>query len=154
VRLTKLADYAIVLLTRFAAGGTGAVHAARDLAAETHIPFPTVGKLLKALAHAGFLRSHRGVRGGYSLARAPDAITVAQVITAFEGPIAVTECLGEPPGTCEIELLCPVRSTWGRINAAVRSALDGLTLQELAAPAFPLRRSPEPVTGTTTGSPT
>jgi FeS assembly SUF system regulator len=149
MRLTKLADYAIVLLTRFAAGGPDVVHAARDLAAETHIPFPTVGKLLKALVHAGFLRSHRGAHGGYSLARSPDEITVAQVITAFEGPIAVTECLGEPAGTCEIETNCPLRSPWERINAAVRSALDGLTLRELAQPSFAFP-PPAPLAGTRT----
>jgi FeS assembly SUF system regulator len=134
VRITKLADYAIVLLTRFAREGEGVVLTARELAAESHVPFPTVGKILKALAHEGVLVSHRGVHGGYALARDPAGVTVAQVITALEGPIALTECLGEPAGTCEIELLCPVRSTWERINAVVRSALEGLTLAELARP--------------------
>ena len=136
VRITKLADYAIVLLARFAGDEERSVHAARDLARETHIPFPTVGKILKALAHEGFLLSHRGVRGGYALARDPAEITVGQVVAALEGPLAMTECLGEPAGTCEIELLCPVRSTWGRINAAVRHALDELTLADVTRPAF------------------
>ena len=149
MRLTKLADYAIVLLTRFAAGGPEAVHAARDLAAETHLPFPTVGKLLKSLVHAGFLRSHRGVRGGYSLARPAGTITVAQVITALEGPIGLTACLGDTPGSCEIERLCPVRTTWSRVNAAVWSALDGLTLDQLAAPSISRRRPAASVPGST-----
>jgi FeS assembly SUF system regulator len=134
VRITKLADYAIVLLTRFAREGEGVVLTARGLASESGVPFPTVGKILKALAHGGVLVSHRGVRGGYALARDPAEVTVAQVITALEGPIALTECLGEPAGTCEIELLCPVRSTWERVNSAVRSALEGLTLAELSRP--------------------
>jgi FeS assembly SUF system regulator len=148
VRITKLSDYAIVLLTRFAGDGGRTVHAARDLARETHIPFPTVGKVLKTLAHADLLRSHRGVRGGYSLARDPGEITVAQVIAALEGPLAMTECLGEPAGLCEIERLCPVRSTWARINSVVRSALDSLTLAELARP-FPLPHAAAPAAGRT-----
>ena len=71
LRITKEADYGIVLLSHFAAGGDGSVHTARDLAEQAHLPLPMVGKILKSLARNGLLLSLRGVHGGYRLARSP-----------------------------------------------------------------------------------
>jgi FeS assembly SUF system regulator len=141
LRISRLTDYGIVLLTRFASDRTTSVHTARDLAAEVRVPAPTVSKILKALAHVGILESHRGASGGFSLARPAERISVAEVIEALDGPIAMTECLGEEPGACEIESGCPVRSNWDRINRTVRDALVGLTIADMARPAF-LRRRP------------
>ena len=89
-------------------------------------------KILKALARAGLLASHRGAKGGYGLARDAEAITVAQVIVALEGPIALTSCIEDGPGDCEIEALCPARANWQRINDAIRRALDDITMAEMA----------------------
>jgi Rrf2 family protein len=85
------------------------------------------------------LVSHRGVGGGFALAREPERISVAEVIAALEGPIAITECLGEVPGTCELEAGCPVRSNWDRINRVVREALEGLSIAEMARPLLSMR---------------
>jgi FeS assembly SUF system regulator len=137
IRLSKLADYGIVLASRIAADRPGEVHAAKDLARATSIPLPTVAKVTKALAHAGLLVSHRGTDGGFSLARPASEITVAQLIAALDGPIAMTDCLGEDHGTCGIESSCGVRGHWDRINRAVRDALDGLTIADMAKPSFP-----------------
>jgi FeS assembly SUF system regulator len=139
IRLTKLADYGIVLMTRLAAAQRGTVHTARDLATVAGVPLPTVSKILKVLAHpapdgAALLVSHRGVGGGFALARDAERISVAEVIAALEGPIALTECLGDVPGVCEIEAGCPVRSGWDRINRVVRDALEGLSIAEMARP--------------------
>ena len=139
LRMTKLADYGIVLMTHFASTRPGRVFSARDLAQDGHVPLPTASKILKSLSHAGILVSHRGVGGGFSLARPPSEITVAQIISALEGPIGLTECSGEPAGTCGIERLCPVRTNWGRINGVVRDALQGLTLADMSHPWFPKR---------------
>jgi Rrf2 family protein len=89
-------------------------------------------KILKGLAHAGLLVSHRGVKGGYGLARPAHQISVADVIVALEGPIALTACIEHAPGECDIEALCPARANWQRINRAIREALEGITLMEMA----------------------
>jgi FeS assembly SUF system regulator len=134
LRMTKLTDYGMVLLMYMSLQDEGAVFTARDLSAATRLPLPMVSKILKALARGDVLLSHRGVKGGYSLARNPQETSVADIISALEGPIALTECIGETPSTCEIELLCPVRSNWQRINQAVLEALEGISLAEMARP--------------------
>ncbi len=136
-RMTKQTDYGIVLLTRFAASPTGEVHTARDLAEETALPLPMVSKILKVLGRYGLLLSHRGVKGGYSLARNPDRISMIDIVAALEGPVAITECSLERPGACTQETLCPVRTNWQRINQVIRDALAGLTLAEMTQPLPP-----------------
>ncbi len=134
IRIAKLTDYGIVLLTHFAAEPGQTIHTARDLAARTHLPLPTVSKILKALSRSGLLVSHRGVSGGYSLARRPEEISVAQVIAALEGPIALTECSPDAHGLCTLESMCPVQSNWRRINRAVLEALERLRLSDMSRP--------------------
>lgn len=133
IRITKATDYGILILSEFARRSDHAVLNAKDLAALTHIPLPMVGKILKTLAHARLLDSHRGARGGYVLNLQPKDITLSKVINAIEGPVALTEC-GEGPGFCSLESLCPVQSNWVRINHAVRDAFSGVTLSDMARP--------------------
>lgn len=146
IRITKQTDYGIVLLTQMA-GGPEVQWNAPELAAETHLPLPMVAKTLKILAREGLLASHRGVKGGYSLARPAEEISMAEIVAALEGPIALTECISVE-GDCSHEPLCQVRSNWRRINEAVRTALEGITLAEMARPLAPklvtLGRGPEP----------
>ncbi len=136
IRITKQTDYGIVLLTQMAGGGERRYNAP-DLAAEARLPLPMVSKILKLLTREGVLTSHRGVKGGYSLARHPASISMAGIVAALEGPIAITECIDEE-GDCAHEALCPVRSNWHRINEAVLVALQGITLAEMAVPMAPL----------------
>jgi FeS assembly SUF system regulator len=136
IRLTRQADYGIVLMTCFAGHPECPLRNARDLAAETNLPLPTVSKVLKVLAREGLLDSHRGVKGGYRLARPAEEITVAQIITAVDGPIAVTECLDPSSADCDIESVCPCRTPWQRINDAVREALAAIPLSEMGS-SFP-----------------
>ncbi len=133
IRLSKLTDYGILLMTQIARNPERPLHTARDLAAETQIPLPTVSKILKALSNGGLLLSHRGVKGGYSLAREPQEISVGQIITVLEGPIGVTEC-GGVPGACDMEPHCPVSANWRIISNALRQALENLTLPDLIYP--------------------
>lgn len=137
IRITRLTDYGIVLLARIARDPEWRVRNVRDLATDTHLPLPTVSKLLKGLAKHGLLVSQRGVKGGYALARRPDEITVAQIIGALDGPIAITDCSADMTGKCELERLCSVRTNWQRINVAIRDALEGLTLADMARAAPP-----------------
>ncbi|MDX1581236.1 MAG: SUF system Fe-S cluster assembly regulator [Alphaproteobacteria bacterium] len=134
IRLTRLADYAVLLLTHMALEDErqkGRVHTAADLARETHVPAPTVSKLLGLMSRGGLLASQRGHSGGYVLAVSPSEISAADIISVVDGPIALTECIEDAPGECGIESLCGVRGAWQRINGAIRNALDGVTLAEL-----------------------
>jgi len=134
LRLTKESDYGIVLLIRMAEDGTGVSHSARGLAEEVHLPVPMVSKILKALAREGLLESTRGAHGGYRLVVDPANTSVADIVTAIEGPIAVTQCQQSSGESCSIEWTCSARRKWNRINTAVHRALDAISLAEMAKP--------------------
>ncbi len=142
IRLSRLADYGVVLACQMAVRADRC-HNTFDLAAATGLPAPTVSKLLAAMARAGVLVSHRGAKGGYRLARAPAEITAADIVCAVDGPIALTVCIEHGAGACDVESLCPTRQGWHRINDAVRLAMQGVSLSELALPAVEPRRAPD-----------
>jgi len=130
LRMGKLTDYATVVLASLAQ--EPARHrAAAELAERTRLSRPTVSKVLKGLQRAGMVISSRGSQGGYRLARSPEHITAAQILDVFEGPIAITECSGAS-SQCGIERQCRVGSAWQRVNAAIRRALEEVTLCQLA----------------------
>ncbi|WP_119678971.1 SUF system Fe-S cluster assembly regulator [Indioceanicola profundi] len=141
IRLSKLTDYAVVVLTEMTRvePGTGkpAVFTAPALADRTAAPVPTVQKVLKLLARDGIVVSTRGAAGGYSLARPADRISVAEIITAIDGPIALTDCVDGGEGSCGVQPLCPMRGNWDKVNRAVRTALDGVSLADMAVPSLP-----------------
>jgi FeS assembly SUF system regulator len=130
IRLSRLSDYGIVLMAHLAGLDQAGPHNARELAGEAGLPLPVVSKLLKWLAREGLLESHRGAKGGYTLARSPERITAAEMIAALEGPIGLTECSAHP-GACTQESSCHVREPWQRINDRVRHALTEVTLADL-----------------------
>lgn len=135
VRVTKLADYGILLLTWFAQQPEeDGRHSASSLAQETGLPQPTVSKLLQALCKAGILDSQRGVSGGYRLAHRPEHISVAQIIQALEGPIGLTECITHGVASCDVGASCSTRTNWDRINTVLLAALSSITLAEMARP--------------------
>ena len=136
IRLSKQADYGILLLGHFAKGAEGTTWSARELAEKAHLSPAMVAKVLKMLTRSGLLESVRGVRGGYRLTRQPEEITVGQIIVAMDGPIAVTECAPEDPvdSDCAQEPWCPVRGSWKRLNDAISDALDRVTLAEMTCP--------------------
>lgn len=132
MRLSSMADYAVVTMCA-AARHCGAVRvSAAELAAETGLPAPTVQKLVSKLTAAGLLRSVRGVGGGLQLARPAAAITLADIVEAVEGPIALTSCVEHGRRGCALEQTCTVRPHWGAVNDAMRGALAGFPLTQLA----------------------
>jgi FeS assembly SUF system regulator len=142
LRMGKLTDYATVVLASLAQ--EPARHrAAADLAESTRLKLPTVSKVLKGLQRAGLVISSRGAQGGYRLARPPGEITATQILDVFEGPIAITECSGAS-SRCGIERQCRVGGAWQRVNAAIRRALDDMTLYQLAGLDSPEHRSAAP----------
>ena len=129
LRVTKLTDYATLVLTTLALSAER-VLSATELAERAHLELPTVSKVLKPLAHAGLVESFRGSNGGYRLARAAESISVIEIVEAIEGRVGVTECSGEH-SHCELESQCSVRGKWRDINAVVADALRGVTLSEM-----------------------
>lgn len=133
LRLSRLTDYAVVVLVKLAR--SGGVTTSTSLAAETGIPEPTVAKVLKALAGGGLVASQRGARGGYRLGLSLDAISITRVIAAIDGPIALAACVDGGVGGCQAETLCPIRGRWDIVNTAIRTTLDGITLAHMEATA-------------------
>ncbi len=134
IRLTNLADYAVVVMTAAAREPSCKLSAAR-VAEVTAIPLPTVAKLMGVLARSGLLVASRGVGGGFVLGHAPAAISIAAIVEAVDGPIALTACVSVDSHDCAIESRCNVRGHWGPINLAVRAALEAVTLADLLRPA-------------------
>ncbi|MCP4327123.1 MAG: SUF system Fe-S cluster assembly regulator [Alphaproteobacteria bacterium] len=134
IRLSRLSDYAVLLMTQVARTADD-IHTAHDLSDSTHLPAPTVSKILATLARANLLESVRGRQGGYRLAQDSCDITVEDIIAAVDGPIALTQCVEQGPGMCDVEAFCPSSTHWHRINEAIRRALGEVTLAELTAPA-------------------
>jgi len=141
LRISKITDYGIVLLTELARGEPGEPHAARGLSQAVELPLPVVSKTLKALARRGLLVSHRGARGGFSLARKPERIAVSEVIDALEGPVGLTECT-LADSECQREAICGVREPWQRINGVIVQALRQVSVADLIAPPAELVRFP------------
>ncbi len=130
IRMSKETDYGIVVLAYFASAQAGLKHNAREVAMESQLPLPMVRKILKILAREGLLISHRGAKGGYSLVRRGERISIAEIVKAMEGPLAMTECI-EAPGECRHEPVCGLRTSWQKINAIVFEALNRTTLSDL-----------------------
>jgi FeS assembly SUF system regulator len=149
LRLSKLADYAVVVLIRLDEGGRAgcpasvgvasadAVQTAACIAAATGVPEPTVAKVLKALSGAALVESQRGAKGGYRLRRPLRGIAVSDVIAAIDGPIALTACVDGSSGGCDVQSLCAVRGRWDLVNQAIRAALSDITLHDMRIASVP-----------------
>ena len=131
MRLSHLADYAVVLMSAAARRPAAARLSATELAAETGVPLPTAQKLMGQLAGAGLLRSVRGASGGFSLARSAHEISLADIVEAVEGPIAMTVC-SEGRTDCALDAHCRIKPHMGIVGTAVRGALGAVSLTELA----------------------
>ena len=131
IRLTNLADYAVVLMCHIAAKPK-TLHSAFALSQDTGIHVPTVSKILGALARADLLASQRGINGGFTLNRSADEVTVAGIIEAVDGPIALTNCIEGSGHVCDFEDFCSTKQHWVRINNAVKEALASVKLSEIA----------------------
>ncbi len=132
MRLSSLADYAVVMMSAAARHGCGARLSATLLAEETHVPLPTAQKLMQKLAQAGLLSSLRGTGGGFKLTRPASCITLADIIEAVEGPIAMTTCVDDAREDCALDQHCAVKPHWGVVNGAVRGALASVSLTTLS----------------------
>lgn len=132
MRLTHLADYAVVMMTAAARRDASARLSATDLAQETGVPLPTAQKLMQQLAAHGLLIGQRGAGGGYALARPVGEISLADIVEAIEGPIVLTQCADGANHDCALDTHCRVKPHMGIVGNAVRGALGAVSLRELA----------------------
>ncbi len=135
LRLSKLTDYAVVVLVRLSRAD--GVQTSPGIAASTGIPEPTVAKVLKTLAASGLVASQRGARGGYRLMRPLAAVPVGDVIEAVDGPIALTACVDGSAVECESRGLCPMHGRWDPVNDAIQQALSMITLADMQEASIP-----------------
>jgi FeS assembly SUF system regulator len=133
MRLSRLADFAVVLMTHVAQNHRE-MHSAAEMASATRLPAPTVAKVLARLCREGLLVSVRGVKGGYGLHRPAAAISVGAIIRAVDGPVTLTQCIKPGLGNCEVEAVCPSRRGLHALNMAVEKALDDVSLADIAMP--------------------
>ena len=132
MRLTHLADYAVVMMTAAARRGDGARLSATELAEETGVPLPTAQKLMQQLSRHGLLVGQRGAGGGYALAKPVMEISLADIVEAVEGPIAMTQCADGLNHDCILDAHCRVKPHMGVVGDAVRGALGAVSLESLA----------------------
>ncbi|MGB1360888.1 MAG: SUF system Fe-S cluster assembly regulator [Alphaproteobacteria bacterium] len=133
IKVSKMADYSVVMLSCFVSGTVDQIWSANDISNKTSLPLPTVSKILKLLVKGKVLVSHRGVQGGYSLSRFPDEITVADIITAIDGPIALTACVDDTDD-CSVESICPMSGGWDTLNAKIKKSFEEVNLRDIASP--------------------
>lgn len=133
IRLTNLADYAVVLMCELAVSSERLN--AQDLSATTQVPVPTVSKILNCLAKGGLLDSKRGQRGGFALAKTAETISIAEIVEAIDGPIALTACAEQAEASdCSFDSFCTMRPRWQVISRSVRLALDNVKLVDVIGP--------------------
>ena len=132
IKISRMADYGIVLLTVIAKLEDDASVTAKDLAEDSQLPLPMVSKVLKLLAKEGLLTSQRGARGGYSLAKKPSDISVADIVITLDGPIVMADCLNDSTDRCSITSSCAIKNYWQLVNDKIVNALQTISLAELS----------------------
>jgi FeS assembly SUF system regulator len=130
-RLSRLTDYAVTLLTQMVSEEKS-VWAASDLAEKSSLPLPTVSKILKHLAKSDIITAQRGAAGGYKLAQPATGITIAAIVEAMDGPIAITDCAEGGDQDCRIQTICPMSGNWNKVNHAIRGALSTVSLADMS----------------------
>ena len=132
LRMSKMADYGTVILTMMA-HEPERTRSTAEIGAVTHLPTPSVRKILKIFVREGLVVSLRGIKGGYTLSRSPAEISTAQILNAIDGPLGMTEC-SITPGLCTHETGCPVRVNWQRVNRVMLQALEQISLEQMIQP--------------------
>lgn len=147
MKLTRLTDYAVVILAFLGQKPTSKdvvdsrgfrLVSTVKIADYTGIPSPTCQKILKILTNHGLVKSVCGARGGYALSYPPESTNIAQIITAMEGPIALTACVEgdvrngyDSESNCNMQNICALSGNWNSVNRAVRQALERVSLIDM-----------------------
>jgi FeS assembly SUF system regulator len=130
IKLSRMSDYAVVVLEALSRR-EGEGQSASQIAASVKLPEPTVAKVLKQMAAGGLVTSQRGVNGGYTIARAPDEISVFDIVSVIEGRLSLTACVEGDHDPCALSGACAMTGRWDLVNAAVRKAFEDITLADM-----------------------
>lgn len=130
LQLTRGGEYGIRAMSYLAARPEGCVCALREVSAAQDVPESFLAKIFQNLVHAGLVVSHRGARGGFALARPAAEITLADVIEAVDGPVALNNCVGEPGG-CDRMDECPIHEIWVKAQSAMMAVLGEASLSNV-----------------------
>ena len=130
IRISKLADYAVVILSIMGRSDDELLSAAK-LSALSRVPEPTVSKILKMLSKSCIIQSRRGIHGGYALSMDPSEITVESIINAIDGPVLITQCADGGDAVCSLGPDCAMRGRWNEVNCAIRDALSSVSLNSI-----------------------
>lgn len=130
MKISKITDYAVVALTAMVDGNDQPISAA-SLSEKTKLPEPTIAKVLKLLAKSGLINSVRGANGGYTMVGTIEDISIADVIVAIEGPVAITSCVDENDQTCDFSTHCTINGRWTAVNNAIKETLDEISLADM-----------------------
>lgn len=130
LKVSKLADYAVVVLATLSQSDRGLMNAS-GISTKTGLPEPTVAKVLKLLAKSEIVQSVRGVNGGYKPLYKPSDLSVARIVTAVDGPISVTACVDDKPDSCAHQSKCSMKGRWNNVNFAIRAAVESVTLADM-----------------------
>ena len=132
MKITAKSRYALRILLDLAVSGAKGPRTIKEIASSQGISEKFISRIAVPLRRAGLVATERGVKGGLRLARFPAKITLLDIVTATDGPLALVHCLGRP-GVCKSQGLCAAEKAWGGVNEALASALRRTTLAAVAA---------------------
>ena len=138
IRISRMADYALLVV--FKMRGFEELITLHRLCELTNLPLPTIRKLMRALTHSNLVKSVRGPHGGYKLSNRPDQTSIAEVIEAIDGPIALTECAKLDGGNCQIAGTCELKENWNIVNRLISNALHNVTLDAMGHMPFDIKQ--------------
>lgn len=138
IRISRMADYALLVV--FKMRSFDELVTLSCLCEITHLPLPTIRKLMRALTKSNLVKSVRGPHGGYKLSRQPEQTSIAEVIEAIDGPIALTECAKSGGGDCQISSTCELKENWNIVNRLISNALHNVTLDAMGNIPFDIKQ--------------
>ena len=131
MKISTKGRYAIRLMLDLASNDTGSPIRLKDVAKRQAISEKYLEQIISILNKAGFVRSVRGPQGGYSLSRAPEEYTVGMILRLPEGSLCPVDCAAEENGSCDREDTCVTRMLWKKLDDAISSVVDHVSLEDL-----------------------
>jgi Rrf2 family protein len=132
VRLSKKVEYGLIAIRHIAAKPSGEIVTAKEIADRYGVPYELLAKVLQKLTRSGLIVSTQGMRGGYSLAKNPNEISVSMIIHAIEGTSpAIAECMTKGPMSCDVFSVCTIKSPLSKVQANIDNAFNSMTLAQI-----------------------
>ena len=131
MKISTKGRYSLRLMLDLASNDSGTPIRLKDVAKRQGISEKYLEQIISILNKAGFVRSVRGPQGGYSLSRTPADYTVGMILRLTEGSLCPVDCAAEENGSCDREDTCVTRMLWKKLDDAISSVVDHVSLEEL-----------------------